>query len=164
MTDYNTSRLLELLARWQAFSELQQRAFEFLASEAVATGQEFERSTEGATGVLMRLGQAARDGDTAGLQAETFQVVQKLQAADRSRQGLEQVASVLQTLRHQHAELVGATRETAHVPETEAMLTDWIESMAANVNLADWRRRLVDALHGREPQPPAEIDGDEELF
>jgi hypothetical protein len=164
MTDSTTSRLLELLARWQAFSELQQRAFEFLAAEAVATGQEFEHSTEGATGVLMRIGQTAGDGDAAELQAETFQVVQKLQAADRSRQGLEQVASVLQTLRQQHAELVGATRDTAHVPETDAMLAGWIEAMAANVNLADWRRRLIDALHGREPAPAPEAGDDEELF
>lgn len=162
MSDNTCTRLLELLARWQAFSELQQRAFEFLAAEAVATGQEFEHSTDGATGVLTRIGQVA--ADAAELQAETFQVVQKLQAADRSRQGLEQVASVLQTLRLQHAVLVDATRETAHVPETEAMLTDWIESMAANVTLADWRRRLVDALHGRAPQPAAPADDDDELF
>jgi len=159
MTDDTFGRLLELLARWQAFSELQQRAFEFLAAEAVATGQEFEQSTEGAAGVLTRLGQLAA-ADQADLQRETFTVVQKLQAADRSRQGLEQVASVLQTLRTQHAELVSATRDAAQVPETDAMLTAWIEAMAANVSLADWRRRLVDALHGRE-SAPAESNQDE---
>ncbi len=162
MSDDTCGRLLELLARWQAFSELQQRAFEFLAAEAMATGQEFEHSTEGAAGVLTRIGQLAEAGN-ADLQSETFMVVQKLQAADRSRQGLEQVASVLQTLRAQHAELVGATRDTAHVPDTNAMLSGWIEAMAANVSLADWRRRLVDALHGREPTPPAAGD-DDELF
>jgi hypothetical protein len=32
------------------------------------------------------------------------------------------------------------------------------------VSLADWRRRLVDALHGREPSAPADTGGDEELF
>lgn len=165
MTDSTTTRLLELLARWQAFSELQQRAFEFLANEAVSTGAEFERSTDGATGVLTRIGAVVSgEGAAAELQAETFEVVQKLQAADRSRQGLEQVASVLQTLRFQHAELVDATRATAHVPETETMLDAWIESMASNVSLADWRRRLVDALHGRESAPPADMGGDEELF
>lgn len=161
MSDNTCARLLELLARWQAFSELQQRAFEFLAAEAVATGQEFEHSTDGATGVLTRI---AGDGASGDLQAETFQVVQKLQAADRSRQGLEQVASVLQTLRVQHAELVNATRETAHVPETDAMLAGWIEAMSANVSLADWRRRLVDALHGREPSPAATPEDEDELF
>ncbi|HLO77262.1 MAG TPA: hypothetical protein VK196_12480 [Magnetospirillum sp.] len=165
MSDNTCARLLELLARWQAFSELQQRAFEFLAAEAVATGQEFEHSTDGATGVLTRIGQLAADGDSGELQQETFQVVQKLQAADRSRQGLEQVASVLQTLQLQHADLVNATRETAHVPETDAMLSSWIDAMAANVNLADWRRRLVDALHGREPSPAAAAtEEDDELF
>lgn len=163
MSDTTCTRLLELLARWQAFSELQQRAFEFLAAEAVSTGQEFERSTDGATGVLTRIGQIAGDGAN-DLRAETFQVVQKLQAADRSRQGLEQVASVLHTLRNQHAELVAATRATAHVPETEHMLNAWIESMAGNVNLADWRRRLVDALHGRAPSPPPSTDDEDELF
>lgn len=164
MSDQTCARLLELLARWQAFSELQQRAFEFLANEAVATGLEFERSTDGATGVLTRIGQFAGESAAGDLQSETFQVVQKLQAADRSRQGLEQVASVLQTLRGQHAELVQSTRDTAHVPDTERMLNDWIESMAANVNLADWRRRLIDALHGRPPAPAAEPEDEDELF
>lgn len=164
MSDNTCASLLELLARWQAFSELQQRAFEFLAAEAVATGQEFERSTDGATGVLTRIGQFSGESAAGDLQAETFQVVQKLQAADRSRQGLEQVASVLQTLRVQHAELVGSTRDTAHVPQSEAMLAGWIEAMAANVSLADWRRRLVDALHGREPAPAATIEDEDELF
>lgn len=164
MSDTTCTRLLELLARWQAFSELQQRAFEFLAAEAMATGQEFEHSTDGATSVLTRIGQFAGESAAGDLQAETFQVVQKLQAADCSRQGLEQVASVLQTLRQQHAELVASTRDTAHVPETEHMLNAWIDAMAANVNLADWRRRLVDALHGRAPTPLAPTDGDDELF
>lgn len=164
MSDETCGKLLELLSRWQAFSELQQRAFEFLAAEAMATGQEFEHSTDGATSVLTRIGQFAGESAAGDLQSETFQVVQKLQAADRSRQGLEQVASVLQTLRFQHAELVGATRDTAHVPETEAMLTAWIEAMAANVSLADWRRRLIDALHGREPTPAAPIEDEDELF
>ena len=164
MNDSTCTRLLELLARWQAFSELQQRAFEFLAAEAVATGQEFEHSTDGATSVLTRIGQFAGESAAGDLQAETFQVVQKLQAADRSRQGLEQVASVLHTLRNQHAELVSATRDTAHVPETEHMLNAWIDSMASNVNLADWRRRLVDALHGRAPSPIAPAADEDELF
>ncbi|MCR6631792.1 MAG: hypothetical protein NVV74_18070 [Magnetospirillum sp.] len=114
--------------------------------------------------MLTRIGQIAAGADAEALQAETFLVVQKLQSADRSRQGLEQVASVLQTLRQQHAELIESTRATAHVPETEAMLGAWIDAMAANVSLADWRRRLVDALHGREPAPPADIGEDDELF
>lgn len=164
MSDNTCTHLLELLSRWQAFSELQQRAFEFLAAEAIATGQEFEHSTDGATGVLTRISQIAGDNIAADLQSETFQVVQKLQAADRSRQGLEQVASVLQTLRVQHAELVESSRDTAHVPETEAMLNGWIAAMAANVNLADWRRRLVDALHGREPAPATLSHDNDELF
>ena len=163
MSDSNCTRLLELLARWQAFSELQQRAFEFLSAEAVATGQEFEHSTDGATHVLTRIGQAAGEGAANDLQRETFLVVQKLQAADRSRQGLEQVASVLTTLKDLHAGLIQATREAAHVPDTESMLNGWIDSLASNVSLADWRRRLVDALHGREPAPAAEC-GEDELF
>lgn len=164
MTESNCTALLELLARWQAFSELQQRAFEFLASEAIATGEEFEHSTDGATNVLTRIGQFSGESAAGELQAETFMVVQQLQAADRSRQGLEQVASVLQTLRGQHAELVNTTRDTAHVPDTDAMLSAWIESLGANVSLADWRRRLMDALHGREPSPPAPIGDEDELF
>jgi len=164
MTDNNCSQLLELLARWQAFSELQQRAFEFLASEAVATGQEFEQSTDGATSVLTRIGQFAGESAAGDLQSETFSVVQQLQAADRSRQGLEQVASVLQTLRAQHADLVEATRDMAHVPPNEVMLNAWIDSLAGTVSLADWRRRLVDALHGREPTPAAVVEDDDELF
>lgn len=164
MSDNTCARLLELLARWQAFSELQQRAFEFLAAEAVATGQEFENSTDGATHVLTRIGQFSGESAAGELQAETFAVVQQLQAADRSRQGLEQVASVLTTLRQQHAELVESTRATAHVPETEAMLAGWIEAMSANVSLADWRRRLVDALNGRQPTPPQVADEDEDVL
>lgn len=160
MSDSTCSSLLELLARWQAFSELQQRAFEFLAAEAVATGQEFEHSTDGACQVLVRLGQTSDD-----LRTETFQIVQKLQSADRSRQGLEQVASVLTTLKALHADLVRATQESAHVPDTESMLAQWIDSLAGNVSLADWRRRLIDALHGREPSPAATaVTAEDELF
>lgn len=161
MSDSNNTRMLELLARWQAFSELQQRAFQFLSAEAVATGLEFEHSTDGATQVLTRIGQFSGESAAGDLQSETFQVVQKLQAADRSRQGLEQVASVLTTLKQLHAELVLKTQETAHVPDTDAMLNGWVESLAGNVSLADWRRRLIDALHGRESSPAEECCEDE---
>lgn len=164
MTDSNCTRLLELLARWQAFSELQQRAFEFLAAEAVATGQEFEHSTDGATHVLTRIGQMSGNTAASDLRAETFQVVQKLQAADRSRQGLEQVASVLNALKNLHGGLILATQETAHVPDTESMLNGWIDSLAGNVSLTDWRRRLVDALRGRPPAAAAEYCDEGELF
>lgn len=155
--DYVCSQIKTLLARWQAFSELQQRAFAFLATEAVETGEQFERSTEGAARVLTRIADRA-DAD---LQAETWAVVHKLQSADRSRQGLEQVASVLNTLRAQHAELVEATGKVAEIGAPDAMLADWIDPIAGNVTLTDWRRRLVDALHGREPSTPAATGGDE---
>lgn len=155
--------LLELLARWEAFSELQQRAFEFLSAEAIATGQEFERSTDGATGVLARMSTCEGAGE---LQAKTFEVVQKLQAADRSRQGLEQVASVLNTLRGQHAELVDSTRTAVGRITPSADMALWIEALAGTVCLADWRRRLVDALHGREPThaPSGAAIDEDELF
>lgn len=161
MSDRDCTKLLELLARWEAFSELQQRAFEFLSAEAIATGQEFERSTDGATGVLTHIGETGGAGD---LQAKTFEVVQKLQAADRSRQGLEQVASVLDTLRAQHADLVAETRAAAGRIDPPADAALWIEALAGTVCLADWRRRLVDALHGREPTPAPCNDDDDVLF
>ncbi|MBI5165516.1 MAG: hypothetical protein HY985_16630 [Magnetospirillum sp.] len=156
--------VIDLLARWQTFSVLQQRAFAFLAFEAIATGQEFESSTEGATGVLSRIGQFATDHEAAELQAETFAVVHKLQAADRSRQGLEQVASVLTTLKQLHADLVDATRATAALPDVQTLTDAWVASLSANVNLADWRRRLEDALHGREATEGVDCRGEEELF
>lgn len=156
-------KLLELLARWQAFSELQQRAFAFLATEAVGAGQEFERSTDGAAHVLTRIGQIASD-DAADLQSETWAVVHKLQAADRSRQGLEQVASVLTTLKDLHEELGAETRASGSDPAIEAMVSAWIDPLSANVSLADWRRRLIDALHGRESAPTPEPGDDDELF
>lgn len=149
-----------LLARWQAFSELQQRAFAFLAAEALATGEEFEKSTEGAAAVLTRIG-GVSGGGVEDLQAETWAVVHKLQSADRSRQGLEQVASVLNTLKVQHTELVAATSHVGGITDPEAMLPEWIDAIAGNVSLADWRRRLVDALNGREPTAAAETGGDE---
>lgn len=165
MSDIESIRLLELLARWEAFSQLQQRAFEFLAAEAIATGQEFERSTDGATGVLTRIGS---EDDAAALQAQTFAVVQQLQAADRSRQGLEQVASVLTALRLQHSDLVNESRDAAVDLHPSPEMDLWIEALAGNVCLADWRRRLVDALHGREPmQSPggtSDDDDDDVLF
>jgi hypothetical protein len=154
--------LVDLLSRWQAFSELQQRAFAFLAAEAVFAGQEFENSTEGAAGVLTRM---SAQVDNAEIKAETWAVVHKLQAADRSRQGLEQVASVLTTLKSQHAALMAETQGAASIPDAGRVLDGWAEELAAGVNLADWRRRLVDALHGREPSPPPPPeDGDDELF
>lgn len=161
MNDLPQEQLIALLARWQAFSELQQRAFEFLAAEAIATGQEFEQSTLGATTVLTRMGAPATGQPS--LQSETFQVVQRLQSADRSRQGLEQVASVLNTLRGQHAELLAATLGTANLPDPESMLDGWINALASTVSLADWRRRLIDALHGRVSQPMQD-DTEDELF
>lgn len=161
MSDQECTKLLELLARWEAFSELQQRAFEFLSAEAIATGQEFERSTDGATGVLTRIGQVHAADD---LQARTFEVVQRLQAADRSRQGLEQVASVLDKLRAQHAELVEETRTAAGRIPPSADTSPWIEALAGTVCLADWRRRLVDALYGREPVEVASTDTDDDIL
>jgi hypothetical protein len=164
MTDSSSQTMLHLLARWQAFSELQQRAFDFLAGEALSSGQEFENSTEGATRVLTRFSDFANGGTSAeDLKAETFSVVHRLQAADRSRQGLEQVASVLTTLKTQHEALVTATRATANLPDVETMLNDWIGALTTNVAMADWRHRLDDALHGRPPSAAAQ-GGDEELF
>lgn len=156
--------LLDLLAHWQAFSQLQQRAFEFLASEAIATGEEFERSTAGAAGVLTRIGQCVRESETGELQARTNEVVHRLQAADRSRQGLEQVASVLTTLRRQHAELEAITRRSAQPPAIDDAVEQWISALSENVSLADWRRRLVDALYGRISETMIAVEDDIELF
>jgi len=156
-------RLLDLLARWQAFSELQQRAFAFLAAEALASGEAFENSTQGAAGLLMRLGELANQGGE-DIQTQTFAVVERLQATDRSRQGLEQVASVLTTLRSQHAKLVEATHAIADLPEVELMIGEWVTALSGNVNLADWRRRLDDALHGRAPSAAIVATDEDELF
>jgi len=156
-------RLLDLLARWQAFSELQQRAFAFLAAEALASGEAFENSTEGAAALLMQIGDIANQGGE-DIQAQTFAVVERLQATDRSRQGLEQVASVLTTLRSQHAALVEATHAIADLPEVERMIEEWVGSLSSNVNLADWRRRLDDALHGRAATAAIISEGEDELF
>ncbi|OAN54066.1 hypothetical protein A6A04_12535 [Paramagnetospirillum marisnigri] len=169
MSDGTVSKadLLDLLARWQAFSELQQHAFAFLASEAIATGEEFENSTNGAAQVLSRMGDASVILDPAQIQAETFAVVHKLQAADRSRQGLEQVASVLETLRRLEAELVEAGGELPPRPDVRDTSARWIAELGGCVSLADWRKRFNEALHGRDPGPrnPAEsADIDDELF
>jgi hypothetical protein len=165
MNNAETKRMLDLLARWQAFSELQQRAFAFLAAEAMATGQEFESSTNGATQVLTSIGGAAGE-DPRVLQAETWKVVHKLQAADRSRQGLEQVASVLSTLTRLHADLAADTRDLGlDLPPIAPFVEQAIAALADCVTLAEWRNRLVDALHGRESgRRDDSEDGGEELF
>ncbi len=162
MTDVIPQVFNELLLRWQAFSELQQRAFAFLANEALESGREFENSTEGATAILAQLG-GGSDGD---MQAEIWAVVSRLQAADRSRQGLEQVASVLTTLKQQHADLVDLTKSAVMPLTAEAMTEEWIRAIAANICLVDWRRRLEDALHGREPclAPDSACSVEDELF
>ncbi|EPY02374.1 hypothetical protein [Magnetospirillum fulvum] len=159
--------LLGLLARWQAFSELQQRAFSFLAAEALATGQEFENSTDGAAAVLGQMGGRLDSTDPALLQAETFSVIQRLQSADRSRQGLEQVASVLETFRRLEAELVEETQRHPPLPPIHVVLETWSRQLSECISLSDWRRRFAAALDGRDPGPrypaPAETC-DEELF
>lgn len=169
MIDDNISNteLLELLARWQAFSELQQNAFAFLAAEAIATGQEFENSTEGAAQVLSRMGDASVVPDPAQIQAETFSVVHRLQAADRSRQGLEQVASVLETLRRLEADLVRAGSNHPPLPDVADTATQWIAQLGECVSLGDWRKRFNEALQGRDPgprNPEPSADIDDELF
>lgn len=156
--------ILDLLAQWQAFSQLQQRAFEFLAAETLATGTEFENSTAGATAVLTRIGQFAGESEAGQLQSNTFEIVERLQTADRSRQGLEQVASVLITLRRQHAELEALTRRMAQPPDVEDAVNDWISALGANVSLADWRRRLIEALQGLPPSAKSANDDEIELF
>lgn len=154
-------KMMELLARWQAFSLLQQRAFAFLASEALASGQEFENSTEGASRILTHLAGGGRGAD---VQSDIWSVVHRLQTADRSRQGLEQVASVLTTLTRQHHDLVTETLAVAAaLPEAEGAVEAWIAAMSGDVSLTDWRRRLDDALHGREPSAAAPVC-DDELF
>ena len=161
--DRQCRQLFDLLARWRAFSELQQRAFAFLAGEALASGAAFENSTEGATRVLTRIGDIAKNAQASEVQAETWSVVHRLQAADRSRQGLEQIATVLGTLQQQHATLVEATRAAAELPEVDIMIDDWITVLCETVTLTDWRHRLDDALHGRAPAPLADRI-DDELF
>jgi hypothetical protein len=163
-TDTSSATLVDLLARWQAFSELQQRAFAYLAAEALSAGQEFESSTEGATRVLTHIADVSAILDPVQVQAETWAVVHKLQAADRSRQGLEQVASVLEMLCRQHAELVQATCRHQPLPEVGGITEAWIEALGGCVSLSDWRRRLNDALHGREPVAAEAVVHDEELF
>jgi len=157
-------RFANTLACWVAFSLLQQRTFAFLSTEATSFGQDFENSTEGATRVLTRINDLARFVDGGDIQHETWAVVHQLQAADRSRQGLEQVASVLNTLGILHSDLVTASDSPADMPKAEEMTEKWITALVANVSLADWRRRLDDALHGRAPSAAAPIEGDEELF
>lgn len=169
MTEHSATKadLLELLARWRAFSELQQNAFAFLAAEAIATGEEFENSTEGAASVLSRMGDASVILDPAQIQAETFTVVHRLQAADRSRQGLEQVASVLKTLRRLEAELVEAGDVHLAMPDVSRTAADWIGQLGECVTLGDWRKRFNEALHGRDPgprNPTPSDDIDDELF
>jgi hypothetical protein len=164
MSDNRDQKLFDLLARWRAFSELQQRAFAFLAGEALASGAAFENSTEGATRVLTRIGDIAKNTPAAEVQAETWSVVHRLQAADRSRQGLEQIATVLGTLRQQHAALVDATRAATDLPDVEVMIDDWIAVLCGTVTLTDWRRRLDDALHGRPPSEAADCTNEDELF
>lgn len=159
--------LLGLLARWQAFSELQQRAFTFLAAEAIATGEEFENSTDGAAAVLGKMGECSETADPVRLQAETFTVIERLQTADRSRQGLEQVASVLETFRRLEAELVEETQRHPPLPPIHVVLESWSRQLNESISLSDWRRRFAAALDGRDPGPrcsaPAETC-DEELF
>lgn len=166
-TGEDRAALLGLLARWQAFSELQQRAFSFLAAEAVATGEEFECSTDGAAAVLGQMGRATGQNDPAQLQAETFAVIQRLQSADRSRQGLEQVASVLETFRRLEAELVAETQRHPPLPPIHVVIETWSQQLSESVTLSDWRRRFAAALDGRDPGPrnPAPTETcDEELF
>ena len=165
-----SSGALDLLARWQAFSELQQRAFAFLAAEAIATGAEFEHSTEGAAQVLTRLGAGAPGYDDActatTLERETCDVVHRLQSADRSRQGLEQVASVLETLRRLEAELTEETRRLPPLPAVESHVDAWIGELGQGISLSDWRRRFFEVLQGRDPGPrvPLPSTSDDELF
>ena len=163
MSEYSQKQLMDLLSHWQTFSELQQLAFEFLAAEAIAVGQEFESSTDGATQVLTQFGNhdSAADGNT---MSKVFTVVQQLQAADRSRQGLEQVASVLTTLRSEHAALVQATQTASGLRPAGEMQEHWINAMASNISLTDWRRRLVNALNGIENVDVEPDDCEDELF
>jgi len=166
--------LLHLLARWQAFSELQQNAFAFLAAEAVATGAEFEDATDGAASLLTGMAEAVASGATATpetaehLRSDTFRVIQRLQSADRSRQGLEQVASVLETFRRLEAELVEETsRDHPPLPPVDPVVDVWSQQLGESITLSDWRRRFSAALAGRDPGPrrPAPVDPlDEDLF
>jgi len=157
--------LLDLLARWQAFSEVQQRAFSFLAAEAIATGTAFESSTEGAALVLARL--SSGSPDTGRTREETFSVVHRLQSADRSRQGLEQVATVLETLRRLEAELTEEMRSLPPLPAVDAQVRRWVDELGQGLALADWRKRFTAVLEGRDPGPAVTAPSsscDDELF
>jgi hypothetical protein len=166
-TSGDKESLLDLLARWQAFSEMQQRAFTFLAAEAIATGADFESSTEGAAQVLGRMGGSTSSTDTAEIKAETYSVIHSLQSADRSRQGLEQVAAVLETLRRLEAELTEETRSYPPLPPVDEVVARWSRQLDECVTLSDWRRRFAAVLAGRDPGPRTQAASDscdEELF
>lgn len=164
----NSAALLDLLARWQAFSELQQHAFAFLAAEAIATGAEFEMATDGAAAVLAGMAAAVSTGTGAEtLQADTFAVIQRLQSADRSRQGLEQVASVLETFRRLEAELVEETCRHPPLPLVHLVVDVWSQQLGESISLSDWRRRFTIALTGHDPGPRQSVSSeplDEDLF
>ncbi len=167
LSGVSATKIMDLLTRWQAFSVIQQRAFAFLAAEALAAGQQFEDSTGGASDVLQEISTAAQNGEK-GFQDKIFQVVYSLQATDQSRQGLEQVASVLDNLRTQHEKLVDFSRDYASLPtpDTENMVDAWVDALTKGVTLADWRQRLKHTLHGWEvTQVAGEVaPDDDELF
>jgi hypothetical protein len=161
-----SDRAQSMLARLRAFATLHQRAVMFLAAEAAAFGQDFEQSTEGATQLLSDMLAQGEDGEKRrAIATATAAVVYRLQTADRSRQGLEQIATVLSALHRQQAALIAAL-ESASPPPTERMVETWVAALAENVTLADWRHRLEDALRGlpQRPGPAHGPDPDEELF
>lgn len=93
-------------------------------------------------------------------------MVHRLQSADRSRQGLEQVASVLTMLARQHEALEAETATMAPtLPNADGFAETCVGALTESVSLGDWRRRLIDALHGRAPGPRyINTADDEELF
>lgn len=142
------SELRDLLSHWSAFAAFEQRLLAFLANEVAHTGQAFENSTEGAVTLLAKLSEAARAIDNQHMLNDIDQLVQQLQGADRHRQELLQVTSVIQELLRQQTELITASSTAFDCEASPPDWTEWCRGHESAVTLSTWRRRLIAALNG----------------
>ena len=153
------------VSRWRAFARFEQRLLAFLSGEVAETGQAFENSTEGALLLLTRLSEAARTAGNQDMQADIAHLVERLQNADRRRQELLQVTSVIDELLRQQAELVTETESEGQEGDSAPPnWSEWCRRQETAVTLTAWRKRLSAALNGQAPPEAAETDDSDVLF
>ena len=149
----------DIIDNWLKMAETHRRVLAFMINELINTGESFELSSEGASSALRRL--MEKGGQET--EKDGWVVVQKLQAADSSRQRLEQLAGIVRAMMEEQEALAETLAKMGIV--VEEFKPD-IDRLSAYITLSDTRNRLRESITGEvaEKRGVCLASGEVDLF